>query len=260
MSAIIYGILCPVVLLLAWMVLSKLDLGWRVYYNPVVVLGGATLLYTVTPWIAEPKEDNSVLAAFALIQLVGILGMCSGGIVAHILFRPRPDRTMTVVRPKYGPKTMSLVMTVVLALYVVVYHQYFGGLQSIFRLGYRNITESQLDSTEFRFIWINLVLYSLPAALTAGYISKVSRPTWYVVSAVYLILLTASGTRNYILMYLGGLLLVATIMKPRVGYPKFASGVAVLLLIFTVIGLYRNFGFERRYELLDLYKAEGWGS
>ncbi len=240
------------------LLVRKLDPGWKRFYNPLVLLGGSTALYTITPWYSAPSWDSPVLESFLLMQLIAFCGMISGAVCAHIYFPAlySPGYLFTA-RPRHGEGLILFAQVFILLLFIVVYDVYLGGIGNIFLSGYKNIAGVESTSDPFEFFLLVFVQFGLPAVLVSAYLSGVNRTIFWICASVYLLLLLASGTRNFLVMFVGNFVLLTSVVKARLSYLKF-SGIAIGLLFFmTVIGLYRNFGFEGRSEMLQLYGSEG---
>jgi len=237
--------------------LRKIDPAWRDSYNPMVLMGGATALYTLIPWWGASTTNDPMFEDFLKMQLVAFCGMAVGAVSASLLCPAvKIDRNFRAL-PRPRAAVIVAAQIIGLLLFLIAYNFFLGGLSNIVLFGYRNITEAEASTSIWENIMIVVIQYALPAVLVATYLTGVRRGLFYVCATIYMLLLLASGTRNFLVMFAGNFILISSVIRRRLSYPKLSVIAALLLLFLTAIGLYRNFGIDGRREMYDIYAAEG---
>lgn len=258
MLAHIYIFLIVAIFGFTCLAIKRVDYLWSQSYNPFVLVAGATILYSMAPWADNLSQSEPVLQDFLLMQLTAVFGMSCGAIYAHFRHPARAQPNGIAVKPRFGPKSIVFAQIVGIGFFLLSYEYFLGGLKNIFLFGYKEIIGAETSESTWKFLALVLVQYGIPAVLLAAYMTGVRRKLFYVVTAVYVLLMLASGTRNFLIMFTGNLILFSSVLRRRLSYFKLGVASAIALVFLLIIGIYRNFGLGARSEFYGLYSAEGF--
>lgn len=237
--------------------LRRWDPGWSRYYHPWMMLAGANLLYTLAPLTNPSAWDVTAepIVPFLVMQLVGFGGALLGAFIPYCglegLSRPTKVRDFRI-QVAGGRFSLSLVTGLSIALMLAAIHRYEGGLSRILMQGY--YSGVYLDPSET--LLLSLALYGSAAAVSLIYLMYGSSPSFYVYAGTFILTMALAGHRNLLMMFLGGLLAVASLRKKRISYPMLGLLAAATFLAFMLIGLYRNFGWQGLGEFLFSLSTE----
>lgn len=249
-----YGAFMVLVFAVVAVVVRRVDASWRCLYNPWVPLGALTLVYSLTPLSSAVirHEQRSTLEWFLLVQLVGLLGLGIGTLVAYGLWYDRAP-FVSCVRMKANEPLLRVATLTALLVWLAAFHVYEGGIDRVIVEGYL-YGESTSSGDVIAYA---LATYPLIGLIIVGYFARGA--TWDVVLAasLFAILNVLGGHRNLMLMELGGLLAAHSLRTKRPGYRILLLGSVFGFAVLMIAGIYRQFGVRGLPLAFQLIEREG---
>ena len=258
MLSYIYVFLVLVTFSFTCIIIKQTNLSWRQSYNPFVFLAGALVFYTFSPLVENLGKANPVFDDFLLMQLTAVIGMSCGALYAHLRHPVILQHTGVNLSARFGSKSIVVAQIVGIGFLLFSYEFFYGGLSNILQFSYREIYAAEAYRSAWEFIAHVLVQFGMPAMLLVVYMTGVRRTLFFVSTAIYVLLLFASGTRNLVVMFAGNLLLFSSLVYHRMSYFKLGVAAVVAFALMMIAGVYRNFGLNSYTDFFQLISVEGW--
>jgi oligosaccharide repeat unit polymerase len=251
-----YGTFLVVVYTAVALLMRAVDPSWRRLYHPWVIVGGLNILYTLTP-LSSPvirSEQEPALAAFLLVQLVGIIGLGVGTLAAYAVW-PNTARSSEAVRaPLENLVGLRIATLIFVGLWLLTFQIYEDGIARVFLQGYHDLGTYTTGADVLAYA---LTTYPLLALVIVGYF--VRGASWDVVIAggLFAVLNLLGGHRNLFMMELGGFLAVHSLRSRRPSYLILGVGGVCGFFLLMFIGAYRGFGAQGLPLLISILKEDG---
>jgi oligosaccharide repeat unit polymerase len=228
----------------ACLAISRIDRSWRRLYHPFVLVGGIYLAYSLGPlFLPDRLLLQATLERFEVVQLIGMLGLAGGAILAHARDRGLDQNQVDVDQPvvaAQGKWRLPLVVGAVTAFFLIAVRVFLGGVQKVLMEGYLTGSAETAGDT----IILSLA-YLLPVGvLGAAYLVYGARRSVIAGSAVFLAVNFMAGQRNIVLMLGSVLLACAAFRLRRMSYRRLAAWSAVGFVVFMLTGVYRQYGLR----------------
>ncbi|MGH7712849.1 MAG: hypothetical protein ACREOG_16280, partial [Gemmatimonadaceae bacterium] len=214
-----------------------------------------TLAYSLTPVSSAVirHEQRPALESFLLVQLIGLLGLGLGTLLAYGLWSDRSQPITSVRVEVRNALPLRLATLAALAVWLAAFHVFEGGIGRVIVEGYAH----GVSSSSGDVITYAVATYPLIGLIIVGYFARGA--TWDVVLAasLFAILNVLGGHRNLMLMELGGLLAAQSLRSKRPAYPLLLLGSVFGFAFLMIAGIYRQFGVRGLPLAVELLEREG---
>lgn len=227
-------------LLLYFITFKKLknkDINFRYSISPSAILLTTFFIYSIfgSLYILDKTSNESVYVKFWIIQLLSLLG-----IYLSLIFNSF-SKVIPLLRKLPSGKVKLHFLTLSI-IFLYIYTNQYGGLSSIFSIGYKLVRESEQE---------NVMVYVIMAFIATFSLRFKMHNLIFISSFSFFIIAILLGTRGIAVAFIVIPIFSFYISNKRFSYLKLIYFIPVVIF-FLILAYIRNIGFANVTDLLSL--------